>query len=295
MFINACVFLVRFIVTVLCAGTLEDLVDGSYTGPAAGDNCEVLRQITTGLDFLHSFEIVHGDLKPTNVLISHPVGNDRPVMKLTDFGLRHVLRQNGSDKRFQPAHTKGWYCHFDEEGDKALDQFSLGCLCYFTLFQGVHPFGETKEKRINRIAARQPIILPTDQQRQAVADGFAVIWELIIQLLDYNSVKRPTTSQILTHPYFCSHQFVLRRPENVGSGQNLTAPELQSSVSIPSTSTPRFPNGEASAKKMRNEHLQQPVSSYYSHPSLGVFNFPRNNPYRNDYTPLTPNEEQIDR
>jgi serine/threonine protein kinase len=271
-------FFLRFIATELCAGTLEGLVNGSYTGPTVGDSREVLRQITTGLDYIHRLNIVHGDLKPTNVLISHPVQNVSPVMKLTDFGLRHVVHKNETNQQneqlFQPAHTKGWMCPFDKDDNTLFDLFSLGCLYFFTLFKGVHPFGETKEKRINRITARQPIILLTDQQLQAVV-GFQVVWELINRMLDYNSDNRPTTSQILAHSYFSFNQFLCRTPEQFISGQNLTPPQSQSSACIPSASTPRLPSGEPTTKVMRTEQLRQCVDSY-SHSTQGVFTFPAN-------------------
>jgi len=49
------------------------------------------RKILTGLDHLHSKNIVYRDLKPDNLLISY-----RPRMKLADFGNVHFLPTNNS-------------------------------------------------------------------------------------------------------------------------------------------------------------------------------------------------------
>lgn len=42
---------------------------------------DVFRQVLAGLDYVHSHNVVHGDLKPENMLLSV-----RGVVKLADFG-----------------------------------------------------------------------------------------------------------------------------------------------------------------------------------------------------------------
>ena len=92
----------------LCAGNLEDLVCGRYNGPSVGSTLEVLRQIVRGVTHLHLLNIVHCDLKPKNILISLPKGYLQPMMKLADFGLRHVVNNTESDsKQFRLASSKG--------------------------------------------------------------------------------------------------------------------------------------------------------------------------------------------
>ena len=59
---------------------------------------ELMLQIITGIDFLHSEEIVHRDIKPPNVLLKAKSGGTI-LVKLADFGLsknpgsrRHNIR-----------------------------------------------------------------------------------------------------------------------------------------------------------------------------------------------------------
>jgi serine/threonine-protein kinase len=50
---------------------------------------ELARQLLAAVQFLHDTDIVHDDLHPGNVLITHA---DRPIVKISDFGISHELR-----------------------------------------------------------------------------------------------------------------------------------------------------------------------------------------------------------
>jgi serine/threonine-protein kinase len=52
--------------------------------------CELARQLLAAVQFLHDNDVVHDDLHGGNVLISH--SEDRPVVKISDFGISHELR-----------------------------------------------------------------------------------------------------------------------------------------------------------------------------------------------------------
>lgn len=51
---------------------------------------ELARQLLAAVQFLHDNDVVHDDLHPGNVLITH--ASDRPVVKISDFGISHELR-----------------------------------------------------------------------------------------------------------------------------------------------------------------------------------------------------------
>src|SRR5689334_2026573 len=65
--------------------TLEEVID--TRGPlSAGYACELFLQLLAGLSAAHAQGIVHCDLKPGNVLVTHP-RPDRPLVKVVDFGI----------------------------------------------------------------------------------------------------------------------------------------------------------------------------------------------------------------
>jgi eukaryotic-like serine/threonine-protein kinase len=51
---------------------------------------ELARQLLAAVQFLHDNDVLHDDLHPGNVLIAHAA--DRPVVKISDFGISQHLR-----------------------------------------------------------------------------------------------------------------------------------------------------------------------------------------------------------
>ena len=47
----------------------------------------VLAQVAEGIDAIHEAGIIHRDLKPGNILLSREGGGQRPLVKITDFGI----------------------------------------------------------------------------------------------------------------------------------------------------------------------------------------------------------------
>jgi len=53
---------------------------------------ELIYQITSAIDFLHSYGVVHRDLKPENILMTD--NTDKASIKLLDFGLSKIVGPN---------------------------------------------------------------------------------------------------------------------------------------------------------------------------------------------------------
>ncbi len=111
---------------------------------------EVLLQMARGLQYIHSKNLIHRDVKPENILISY----DNPaVIKWADFGLSRSVT-TGS-KSFAWSDLKGterWFApelmdETDEikvKGSTKCDIFALGCVFFFYLVPKIHPFGFSK-------------------------------------------------------------------------------------------------------------------------------------------------------
>ncbi len=78
--------------------TLESILKLKNKKPSFDDKINIFKQILSAVQFLHSNQIVHQDIKPANILF---VGG---IPKLCDFGLSYVLSVEG--RRHRDAGTR---------------------------------------------------------------------------------------------------------------------------------------------------------------------------------------------
>ncbi len=93
---------------------------------------ELTRQMLAAVQFLHDADIVHDDLHPGNVLISH--STDRPTVKISDFGISHELR-GAPAVRPNVVHHKIMAPEILASGytSKQSDLYQVGLLMYWML------------------------------------------------------------------------------------------------------------------------------------------------------------------
>lgn len=121
-------------------------------------------QVLAGLAHAHARGVVHGDLKPSNILLDRTSGDDRPNVYILDLGLAWLMRDpvdhrlDGS-REVAPtvrygAGTPGWMAPEQirmatPHIGPATDLYPLGCLVY-TLMVGEEPFGGTNEELLDQ-------------------------------------------------------------------------------------------------------------------------------------------------
>lgn len=91
----------------LCAASLDQLFrpEGDpkkYRGPMPPYDLIVLLQLASGLQYIHGSGLIHGDIRPENVLISTGTAGSRQrvLLKWADFGLYRRNKVNHCDDRF---------------------------------------------------------------------------------------------------------------------------------------------------------------------------------------------------
>ncbi|KZS12225.1 Uncharacterized protein APZ42_022291 [Daphnia magna] len=142
-----------FLVLELCAGTLEDCVKKGKQGFNLPGDAQVLYQIANGLDYIHATNLVHRDIKPENILISL---TSPAQMKISDFGFCKKVNVRGSFSQSALKGTLIWMApemlvilnEADDNEQDTLprgtiqsDTYSAGCVFFYFLTNGNHPFG----------------------------------------------------------------------------------------------------------------------------------------------------------
>ncbi|KAI5848700.1 hypothetical protein DFP73DRAFT_542098 [Morchella snyderi] len=82
---------------------------------------------------------------------------------------------------------------------RAIDIFSMGCVFYFILTQGEHPFGDRWHRELNIISNK------SDLSRLSILGGAGYeARDLISSMIDHNPKKRPDATKVMIHPFFWS-------------------------------------------------------------------------------------------
>ncbi|KAF8403039.1 hypothetical protein HHK36_011134 [Tetracentron sinense] len=116
-----------------------------------------LRDIVAGLMYLHTHNIVHGDIKPDNLLVT-----STGIVKIGDFGVSQVFEDDNDELRRSPGtpvFTAPECCLGLTYHGKASDTWALGITLYYMVL-GQYPFlGDTLQDTYDKIV-NNPICLP---------------------------------------------------------------------------------------------------------------------------------------
>lgn len=177
---------------------------------------EIMHQLLSGVDFLHSNRIIHRDLKPQNILITR----NRQV-KLADFGLSRVY---GHQILLTPVVVTLWYrapeVLLQASYAMSVDLWSCGCI-FAELFTRKPLFpGKSDPDQLGKIID----IIGTPDETEWPSD-VSLSWtsfrhskgvpfenliqdispegkDLLHKLLAFSPTRRISATNALAHPYF---------------------------------------------------------------------------------------------
>lgn len=104
----------------------------------------IINQLIDAIYFLHSYYIVHRDLKLENILVSHAT---KPIqIKIIDFGLSKIFTIN--EKMHEKYGTLLYLppeIVLNDQYSSKIDIWLFGIIIYTILNKGVHPFSDETE------------------------------------------------------------------------------------------------------------------------------------------------------
>lgn len=187
---------VRIHMEYMAGGSLSSIVSqyGALSEPLIKN---FVRQIVTGLHYLHSRGIVHRDLKGANILLDGD-GN----LKLADFGAsKHIQGLPLISENSEPCKSIHGSLYWmapeilkQERYGRKVDIWSLGCVI-IEMASGKHPWEgvKTYEELCANIANQHKPKMPNRLS--------PVCQDLVTKCIEYNKKERLNTSAILKHPF----------------------------------------------------------------------------------------------
>jgi len=160
------------------------------------DAANIVRQIVSGVKYLHSLGIAHRDLKPENLLCNGD--NDNMQIKIADFGLSKIFAGGqqletscGTPDYAAPEVLTGEHAY-----DKSVDLWSVGVITY-VLLCGYPPFYASSQPALfDKICKAKYDFPPTEWD--FISD---IAKDFIRNLLVLNPQKRLTAEECLMHPF----------------------------------------------------------------------------------------------
>ncbi|KAK2842177.1 hypothetical protein Q5P01_012377 [Channa striata] len=185
--------------------TLQRDLEGPPPLPLA---FRLAHEVALGMNFLHLRNLMHSDLKPSNVLLN----NDFHA-KLADFGLSKVSYSAFNSNRETTKLVGGSYKYMPPEAFevsydpvRAFDVYSYGILLW-SIVTGKEPYGEAD---YNLVALRisegdRPDLSKIDQNK---AEGLKELVDLMKRCWDMDPSKRPKFKECsgVTENLFSKHE-----------------------------------------------------------------------------------------
>ncbi|KAF7343093.1 Kinase-like protein [Mycena venus] len=185
----------------------------------------LLLETAEGLRYLHSMNIVHGDLRGNNILIS-----DDFSVCLSDFGLANIICDNettgaasssnhaGSTRWFAPELIRPTAFGCDRfNRTPASDMYAFGCVCY-ELYTGSPPFSDVTPDMAAMLKVMEG---ERPGQPAQISDA---LWTLITTAWGEDWRQRPTAAEIIVLFPVSTPAHSLQIEQSKSSNNNIAIP-----------------------------------------------------------------------
>lgn len=160
-------------------------------------NKNIFAQIVSGVDYLHAYDIVHGDIKPANILL---FPNNK--IMINDLSLARFSESAVSENKVH-LYTYHYRAPEVDNGEFSLksDIYALGCTLYEIYF------GSSYHNKKYQLKTRPLYIMDNSNDR--------LFLDLIYNMTNSDLDKRYDIQQVKAHPFFESFRFKSYTRKNI--------------------------------------------------------------------------------
>jgi serine/threonine-protein kinase 11 len=175
-------------------GTLQSLIERAPNGRLPFRQSQlILRQLLEAVSYIHSEKIVHGDIKPDNLMFT-----EDGVLKMSDFGVAEELNDLGESDAlskssgspaFQPPEIASGSSMFSPT---KVDVWAVGIVLYI-MTVGKYPFSGSNVYTLYESISKGEYALPENQDPQ--------LKDLLQGILQVDPRRRLSIQQIQSHTW----------------------------------------------------------------------------------------------
>jgi serine/threonine-protein kinase len=201
----------------------------------------ILCQVCRSLGDAHRHQMIHRDIKPTNIFLCR-MGNEYDFAKVLDFGLvkapdtrdGQITRDGGTTGT--PAYMAPELALGREQIDGRCDLYGLGCVAYFLLTGGL-VFEESSAMAMILAHVQKVPVRPSERSGLTVPDSLQAV---VMMCLEKEPAQRPDSAESLARALAGCEGVAAWTPEDAENWwlKNIPAGTLHSGVDgVPSTLT----------------------------------------------------------
>ena len=177
--------------------TVHKLIENNMI-PDGETREEIFWQLLEGIEFLHSIEVMHRDIKPNNMTVVS-MNPAHPEARLIDFGMATVGLQSceyrvGTQQYQAPEMLAGWDNRTNDPYDERVDMFAFGLSMYQFFCQqlcGWNRIDMDEENNVNRSN------LTEIESRLFASRNRKELMELISFMISWDPQRRPSAREIM--------------------------------------------------------------------------------------------------